>query len=147
MRSLLIQKGVRHERQTQVNNVVVYRGKYWVFDDSDTSLYVWGLKRCQEPFLARWTVIWKNHVMGRAKRAAKSSLIYHVLNRANARMTIFEKDGDYESFERMLTQAVERYETRLLSYGVMPNHGHLVLWLRKDNEISKCTGWLTLTHT
>ncbi len=41
MRSLLIQKGVRHERQTEVNNVVVYRGKYCVFDDSVTSLYFW----------------------------------------------------------------------------------------------------------
>jgi hypothetical protein len=29
--------------------------------------------------------------MGRAKRAADGGLIYHVLNRGNARMTIFEK--------------------------------------------------------
>jgi hypothetical protein len=40
--------------------------------------------------------------MGRPRRADDGGLIYHVLNRANARMTIFEKDGDYEAFERVL---------------------------------------------
>ena len=28
-------------------------------------------------------------------------MIYHVLNRANAQLTIFEKDEDYEAFERV----------------------------------------------
>ncbi len=46
--------------------------------------------------------------MGRPKRADEGDLIYHVLNRANARMTIFEKDGDYEAFERVLREAVDR---------------------------------------
>ena len=43
--------------------------------------------------------------MGRAKRAAKGGVVYHVLNRANARMTIFEKDEDYEAFERIVEEA------------------------------------------
>ena len=60
--------------------------------------------------------------MGRSKRAAVGGLIYHVLNRANARLPIFEKDDDYEAFERILEQAIERTGTRLLSYCLMPNH-------------------------
>ncbi len=44
--------------------------------------------------------------MGRPKRAAKGGLIYHVLTRANARMTIFEKDEDYVAFESVLAEAV-----------------------------------------
>jgi putative transposase len=85
--------------------------------------------------------------MGRPLRAAAGGYVYHVLNRANARMTIFKNDGDYEAFERVLTQAVERMETRLLAYCVMPNHWHLVVWPRKDGELSRFIGWLTLTHT
>ena len=85
--------------------------------------------------------------MGRPKRAAVGGLIYHVLNRANARMTIFEKDEDYVAFEQVLTEAVERSGIRLLSYCVMPNHWHLVVWPDEDGQLSDFTGWLTLTHT
>lgn len=85
--------------------------------------------------------------MGRPHRAAAGGYVYHVLNRANARMTIFEDDGDYEAFEKLLLEAVERTATRLLAYCVMPNHWHLVVWPRKDGELSRFVGWLTLTHT
>jgi REP element-mobilizing transposase RayT len=55
-----------------------------------------------------------------------------VLNRANARMPIFDDHEDYEAFERVLAEAVERTETRLRAYCVMPNHWHLVVWPRED---------------
>jgi putative transposase len=29
----------------------------------------------------------------------------------------------------------------------MPNHWHLVVWPKKDGELSRFVGWLTLTHT
>ena len=61
-------------------------------------------------------------------------MIYHVLNRANAQMTIFEHDGDYEAFEQVLEEAVDRTGTRLLAYCVMPNHWHLIIWPRQDGE-------------
>jgi putative transposase len=85
--------------------------------------------------------------MGRPQRAADGGLVYHVLNRANGRRTIFAKDEDYEAFEQALQQAVERTGTRLLAYCVMPNHWHLVVWPRDDGELSRFVGWLTLTHT
>lgn len=73
--------------------------------------------------------------------------VYHVLNRANARIKIFDGRADYEAFEQVLRQAVERTQTRLLAYCVMPNHWHLVVWPREDGELSRFVGWLTLTHT
>jgi putative transposase len=85
--------------------------------------------------------------MGRPHRAAEGGYVYHVLNRANARIAIFDDDGDYESFEKILGQAVARFETRLLVYCLMPNHWHLVVWPRTDGELSRLVGWLTLTHT
>ena len=85
--------------------------------------------------------------MGRPKRAADGGLIYHVLNRANARLPIFEKEGDYEAFERILAQSVKRTGTQLMAYCLMPNHWHLVVNPIEDGELSKFTGWLTLTHT
>jgi putative transposase len=85
--------------------------------------------------------------MGRALRADAGGLVYHVLNRANARLPLFEKDGDYEAFERVLAEAQQSYGTRILAYCVMPTHWHLVLWPQRDKELSRFVGWLTLTHT
>lgn len=85
--------------------------------------------------------------MGRPLRAAPGGIVYHVLNRANARMTIFEKSGDYEAFEKALEEAVERVEMRLLAYCLMPNHWHLIVWPQRAGDLSRFTGWLTLTHT
>lgn len=85
--------------------------------------------------------------MGRPHRAAEGGYVYHVLNRANARMTIFETDDDYAAFESVLVEAVERTNTRLLAYCLMPNHWHLLVWPREDGELSRFVGWLTLAHT
>jgi len=62
-------------------------------------------------------------------------------------MTIFRSDADFEAFERVLLEAIERSGTRLLSYCLMPNHWHLVVWPKDDGELSEFVGWLTLTHT
>ena len=61
-------------------------------------------------------------------------------------MTIFRKDADFDAFERILEEAVARFEMRLLAYLVMPNHWHLVVWPHKSGDLSRFTGWLTLTH-
>jgi putative transposase len=74
-------------------------------------------------------------------------MVYHVLNRANARMQIFDGRGDYELFERVLAEAHQRVAMRTISYCLMPNHWHLVLWPRKDGDLSEFMRWLTVTHT
>lgn len=85
--------------------------------------------------------------MGRPLRAASADIVYHVLNRANGRQRLFDDDGDYAAFERVLAQACERVAMRLLAYCVMPNHWHLVVWPRRDGDLSRFMNWLTLTHT
>ncbi len=73
--------------------------------------------------------------------------MYHALNRANARLAIFDTDADYAAFERVLHQAVARFDMRLLAYCLMPNHFHLLLWPREDGDLSTFMRWLTMTHT
>lgn len=85
--------------------------------------------------------------MGRAPRADYAGHLYHVLNRANRRATIFHKDADYEAFEGILADAVSRSELDLCSYCLMPNHWHLVVRPRVDGEMARFCQWLTLTHT
>ena len=85
--------------------------------------------------------------MPRPPRAAEGGLVYHALNRANARLAIFETDEDYAAFERVLAEAVVRHHMRLLAYCLMPNHFHVLLWPREDGDLSRFMSWLTMTHT
>jgi len=85
--------------------------------------------------------------MPRRLRETAGGIVYHVLNRAVGRMTLFEKEADYLAFERVLEETWERTEIRILSYCVMPNHWHLLLWPREDGELSQVMRWLTVTHT
>lgn len=74
-------------------------------------------------------------------------MAYHVLNRRVARLPLFDTDGDYAAFERILEEAIRRTGIRLSAYCVMPNHWHLLLWPRGDDELSETPRWLTVTHT
>jgi putative transposase len=86
--------------------------------------------------------------MGRPHRLDQGGYVYHVLNRANARLPIFQKDGDYDAFERIMAAALGHVPgMRLLAYCLMPNHWHLLLWPRHDGELADFVHWLTLTHT
>jgi putative transposase len=85
--------------------------------------------------------------MSRPPRAAEGGLIYHALNRANARLAIFHDEGDFAAFERTLAEAVGRHDVGLLAYCVMPNHFHLVVRPSGDDDLSRFMRWLTMTHT
>src|SRR5271167_2091057 len=85
--------------------------------------------------------------MPRRARNAPGGLVYHALNRAVARLPLLQKDGDFQAFERVLTEALEEHPTRLLAYCLMPNHWHLVLWPEKDGELTAFLRWLTHTHS
>ncbi|OGM99988.1 MAG: hypothetical protein A3B91_03260 [Candidatus Yanofskybacteria bacterium RIFCSPHIGHO2_02_FULL_41_29] len=85
--------------------------------------------------------------MGRVPRVDIGNQFYHILNRANARLPIFNKDKDFEAFEKILEQARERYSMRIISYCLMPNHWHLILNPRKDGDLNLFMQWITLTHT
>jgi REP element-mobilizing transposase RayT len=85
--------------------------------------------------------------MPRRLRCTTGGCAYHVLNRAVDRGALFHKDGDCAAFETVLRQAKEWRPVRLLAYTLMPNHWHLVLWPKRDGDLSEFLRWLTVTHT
>jgi len=84
--------------------------------------------------------------MPRTARVAPGGMVFHVLNRANARTRIFAKDADYAAFERVLRETLARKPMRVLGYLIMPNHWHLVLWPEHDGELAAFMQRLTTTH-
>lgn len=86
-------------------------------------------------------------IMPRALRTWVPDQVYHVLNRANARATIFESEEDYAMFETILMEAKKKFPMRILAYCIMPNHWHLVLYPGVHQNLPAFMHWLTLTHT
>lgn len=85
--------------------------------------------------------------MARTPRNATGGMVYHVLNRANGRMQIFKKARDYQAFVDLLQEAREKYPMRILSYCLMPNHWHLLLYPAADDDLPQFMRWVGLTHT
>src|SRR4029079_14255251 len=84
--------------------------------------------------------------MPRRARGNTAGFVYHVLNRAVRRSTLFDTNGDYATLERALGQALHRVPVRLLAYCVMPTHFHLIVWPLGDRDLSYFMHRLTMTH-
>jgi putative transposase len=82
----------------------------------------------------------------RTARACSGGYTYHVLNRGNARSTVFHKAEDYGAFIEMMAEASVRVPMRILAYCLMPNHFHLAVWPSGDNDLSRWMHWLMTTH-
>jgi putative transposase len=74
-------------------------------------------------------------------------LVYHVLNRAVARLPLFEKPADYDAFMRVVGETLDRQPMRILAFVLMPNHWHFVLWPARDGDLTSFCRWLTHTHS
>jgi putative transposase len=84
--------------------------------------------------------------MPRTARIAPGGMIFHVLNRGVGRMRLFRGDADFEAFERILARTLETCPIRIVSYCLMPNHWHLVLWPEDDGDLGTFMQKLTITH-
>ncbi|MBI4239676.1 transposase [Candidatus Uhrbacteria bacterium] len=85
--------------------------------------------------------------MPRPLRIDIADVVYHVINRANARVQIFNTPDDFLLFEKVFHEAKEKVDMRIYAYCVMPNHWHLILQPKNDGDLSLFVKWLTLTHT
>src|SRR5258708_2086009 len=85
--------------------------------------------------------------MPRRLRVSSGGMAYHVLNRAAGRADLFADEADYLAMERVIERTCQLRPIRLVSYCLMPTHWHLVLWPRRDGELSEFMRLLTVTHT
>ncbi len=72
--------------------------------------------------------------------------MFHVLNRAIARIQMFEKEQDFAAFERILCETLHKRPMRICAYCLMPNHWHLLLWPEKDGQLAAFMQRLTIAH-
>ena len=84
--------------------------------------------------------------MPRTARIAPSGIIFHVINRGNAKGKIFSKEADFAAFEEILLEGTKRYRVALLGYCLLHNHWHLVLRPEVEGELGRFMQWVTVTH-
>lgn len=73
-------------------------------------------------------------------------MVFHVLNRGNDRRDIFSDGADFAAFLGVMKTTLESAPMRILSFCLMPNHWHLLLWPERDGELAAFMQRLTTTH-
>jgi putative transposase len=84
--------------------------------------------------------------MSRQRRCFRPGHIYHILNRGVRRHRLFAEDEDYQHFQQLMGAAQVRVPLRIVSYCLMPNHWHIVVWPESSEAISEYFRWLTWSH-
>lgn len=84
--------------------------------------------------------------MSRPSRDFPGGMVYHVLNRGVGRRTLFQKDGDYLAFERVVEEALRTCPMRICAYCLLSNHWHFVLWPEREGELAVFMQQMTNTH-
>ena len=84
--------------------------------------------------------------MPRVFRTLVADGYYHVINRGNNRTDVFLSPADYRAFLRLIEQAQQRIQLRMLAFCIMPNHFHLVVSQDGAKDVSRWMHWLLTTH-
>jgi REP element-mobilizing transposase RayT len=85
--------------------------------------------------------------MPRPKRICPAGDVFHVLNRAVARLTMFEKPEDYDAFLAVVQETWQEVRLPIFAMVVMPNHWHFVVRPDSEDQVSAFFRRLAVTHT
>jgi putative transposase len=84
--------------------------------------------------------------MARASRNFPGGLVYHVLNRGVGRRTLFEKDGDFLAFEKVVEETLRTCRMRICAFCILSNHWHAVVWPESDGDLPAFMQQMTNMH-
>ena len=84
--------------------------------------------------------------MARKARYCPGGYVYHVLNRSVGRIALFRCEEDYAAFERVMVEAYARVPLRIMSWCLMKNHWHFVVWPHSDDQVTDFFRALAHTH-
>jgi putative transposase len=84
--------------------------------------------------------------MPRTARTILDGAIYHVLNRGNDRLPIFQGASDYEEFQALVTTARAAFDVPVYAYCLMPNHWHMIVRPARGVDLGRFVGRLSQKH-
>ncbi|MCK4463640.1 MAG: transposase [Candidatus Omnitrophica bacterium] len=66
----------------------------------------------------------------------KGNLLYHVINRANARCTIFHDKEDFTYFVKLLSNICNKADFKIYHWVIMSNHYHILIEIDPPERLS-----------
>jgi putative transposase len=84
--------------------------------------------------------------MPRIARGETAGGIYHIINRGNMKMQLFDDTEDYEYFLELLQKGTKREKVEIHAYCLMPNHFHLLLIPQEEKSLSRLMQWVMTSH-
>ena len=84
--------------------------------------------------------------MPRIPRGEMVGGIYHIINRGNMKMQVFDDTEDYEYFLKLLEIASKREQVEIHAYCLMLNHFHLLLIPKEAKSLSRFMQWVMTSH-
>ena len=81
------------------------------------------------------------------KHQLGSSLIYHIYNRSNARVTIFNRQEEFRYFMALLKDYSLRFLLKIYHWVIMSNHYHLLLELEEPELLSRIIAGLAKAYS
>jgi len=84
--------------------------------------------------------------MARPLRIEFPGAFYHVMNRGNTGMDIFESERDREKFLEYVGKAVVRYEIKVHTYCLMSTHYHILIETPHAN-LSQVIKWINVSYS
>ncbi|PHX98546.1 MAG: hypothetical protein CK530_13880 [Planctomycetaceae bacterium] len=62
----------------------------------------------------------------------------HLSTRGVGRRQLFETEADYDGFERIIAETLNKCPLRICGYCLMPNHWHFVMWPEMSSAKGTC---------
>lgn len=84
--------------------------------------------------------------MPRIARGRQGLHVFHILNRGNARGTVFRSASEFRDFIDLMRQAKERTEVEVYAFAILPNHFHAVVKPRAEGALSAFMQWWLTSH-
>ncbi len=81
--------------------------------------------------------------MSQPRRIQSENILFHIINRGNAKQPLFYDDADRQLFLELLRRYKLKYQLRVYHYVLMTNHIHLLLEPTIPQTISKFMQGLT----
>ncbi len=84
--------------------------------------------------------------MSELLRIQSPNILFHVINRGNAKQIIFHDEQDFQLYLDLLQHYKKKFDVRIYHFVLMSNHTHLLLEPMQENTISRFMLGIDLTY-